>query len=235
MITDWDCSDSVIYNMDTNGARFFRNTNIWTTEDNEYLYADCGEFVDAKQLYRLTENGYILTEEQELWSDSLDYYRDNGYALLKHNVQIDDVKNKVLVFSDWGEYWKEPGNAFLTNNPILVSYDTEQGDSLFIRSDSMFLYTRDPVAERLERERIAKHRADSSALADSLQRVAEAAKAEKTAPKTEKKETTTVQQVETEKEPPLSNKQMAEQAMASLNKLKKDKKTKRGVPWLPSG
>ena len=218
--------DSVIYNMDTNGARFFRNTNIWNTEDNEYLYADCGEFDDAKQLYRLTENGYILTEEQELWSDSLDYYRDNGYALLKHNVQIDDVKNKVLVFSDWGEYWKEPGNAFLTNNPILVSYDTEQGDSLFIRSDSMFLYTRDPVAERLERERIAKHRADSIALADSLQRVAEAAKAEKTAPKTEKKETTTVQQVESEKEPPLSNKQMAEQALASLNKLKKDKKAK---------
>ena len=55
--------DSVIYNMDTNGARFFRNTNIWNTEDNEYLYADCGEFDDAKQLYRLTENGYILTEE----------------------------------------------------------------------------------------------------------------------------------------------------------------------------
>ncbi|MBQ5843742.1 MAG: hypothetical protein IIW52_02660 [Alistipes sp.] len=171
--------DSVIYNMESNNARFFRNTNIWNTEDNEYLYADCGEFHDAEQLYRLTENGYILTEEQELWSDSLDYYRDRGYALLKHNIQIDDTKNKIIAFGDWGEYWKEPGNAFLTSNPSMVSYDAEQGDSLFIRSDSMFLYTKDPVAERLERERLAKLRQDSIAFADSLQRVAKLAEKER--------------------------------------------------------
>ncbi len=171
--------DSVIYNMESNNARFFRNTNIWNTEDDEYLYADCGEFHDAEQLYRLTENGYILTEEQELWSDSLDYYRDRGYALLKHNIQIDDTKNKIIAFGDWGEYWKEPGNAFLTSNPSMVSYDAEQGDSLFIRSDSMFLYTKDPVAERLERERLAKLRQDSIALADSLQRAAKLAEKER--------------------------------------------------------
>lgn len=212
--------DSVIYNMDTNGARFFRNTNIWNVEDKEYLYADCGEFDDAKQLYRLTENGYILTEEQELWSDSLDYYRDNGYALLKRNVQIDDVKNKILVFGDWGEYWKEPGNAFLTDNPIMISYDTEQGDSVFIRSDSMYLYTKDPVAERLERERIAKHRADSIALADSLQRMAQQAKAESVA------ESEIEAPTEESEERPMTNKQRTEQALASLNKLKRDKKSK---------
>ena len=209
--------DSVIYNMDTNGARFFRNTNIWNTEDNEYLYADCGEFDDAKQLYRLTENGYILTEEQELWSDSLDYYRDNGYALLKNNVQIDDVKNKVLVFSDWGEYWKEPGNAFLTNNPILISYDTEQGDSLFIRSDSMYLYTRDPVAERIERQRIAKHIADSIAIADSLKLVAQQAEAEKAAKKGDEEQ----EQLE---QGTLKSKQRQDQARGSLDKNKRDRK-----------
>ena len=211
--------DSVIYNMDTNGARFFRNTNIWNTEDNEYLYADCGEFDDAKQLYRLTENGYILTEEQEVWSDSLDYYRDNGYALLKHNVQIDDVKNKVLVLSDWGEYWKEPGNAFLTNNPVLVSYDAEQGDSLYIRSDSMYLYTRDPVAERIERERIARHIADSIALADSLQRVAQMAEAEKVVKKDD-------EQVDKSEQGPMKNKQRQDLARNSLDKNKRDRRSR---------
>lgn len=211
--------DSVIYNMDTNGARFFRNTNIWNTEDDEYLYADCGEFDDAKQLYRLTENGYILTEEQEVWSDSLDYYRDNGYALLKHNVQIDDVKNKVLVLSDWGEYWKEPGNAFLTNNPVLVSYDAEQGDSLYIRSDSMYLYTRDPVAERIERERIARHIADSIALADSLQRVAQMAEAEKVVKKDD-------EQVDKSEQGPMKNKQRQDLARNSLDKNKRDRRSR---------
>ena len=160
--------DSLIYNMDSNNARFFTNTHIWNTEQNEYLFADRGEYHDADQLYRLTKNGYILTQTQELWSDSLDYYRDRGYALLRHNVQIDDTDNKIIALGDWGEYWKEPGNAFLTSDPVIVSYDTEQGDSLYIRSDSMYLYTRDPVAERLAR----KMKADSIARADSLAKVA---------------------------------------------------------------
>ncbi len=213
--------DSVIYNMDTNNARFFRNTNIWNSEDEEYLYADCGEFRSDDDLYRLTENGYILTAEQELWSDSLDYYRERGYALLKNNIQIDDVKNKILIFGDWGEYWKEPGNAFLTADPSMISYDVEQGDSLFIRSDSMFLYTRDPVAERLERERIAKHRADSLAMADSLAKVAKSAKpAENTSSTVQQEE---YGEDEVEQPTTLTNEERRNQALATLNMVKSGK------------
>lgn len=156
--------DSVVYNIETNHADFFYNTNIWNTRENEYLYADCGSFDRDSQLYSLKRNGYILTENQELWSDTLDYFRERGYALLKSNIQIDDRSQMVMAFGDWGEYWKEPGNAFLTRDPIVLSYDVSQGDSVFMRSDSMFLYTRDPVRERLERER-----------ADSLRRAAERA------------------------------------------------------------
>ena len=220
--------DSVIYNMDTNNARFFRNTNIWNQENNEYLYADCGEFRDSEDLYRLTENGYILTEEQELWSDSLDYYRERGYALLRNNIQIDDNKNKILAFGDWGEYWKEPGDAFLTKDPSMVSYDAEQGDSLFIRSDSMYLFTKDPVAERLERERIAKHRADSIAIADSLAKVAKEAEMAKNAPKSstkgEEHGEIDVEQPST----PMTNQQRREQALAALDKAKKGSNRNRG-------
>ena len=220
--------DSVIYNMDTNNARFFRNTNIWNQENNEYLYADCGEFRDSEDLYRLTENGYILTEEQELWSDSLDYYRERGYALLRNNIQIDDNKNKILAFGDWGEYWKEPGDAFLTKDPSMVSYDAEQGDSLFIRSDSMYLFTKDPVAERLERERIAKHRADSIALADSLAKVAKEAEIAKNAPKsTTKGEEHGEIEVE-QPSTPMTNQQRREQALAALDKAKKGSSRNRG-------
>lgn len=176
--------DSVIYNTETNHAQFFTNTNIWKPAENEYLYADRGTFSRDGEHYSLTLNGYILTEEQELWSDTLDYYGERGYARLKRNIQIDDTEQKVLVFGDWGEYWREPGDAFLTRDPVLVSYDTSEGDSVFIRSDSMYLYTKDPVAERLARERAdsiakaeEKMRADSIALADSLAK-AKAAQAE---------------------------------------------------------
>ncbi len=210
--------DSVIYNMESKNAKFFKHTNIWNTEDNEYLYADCGEFVSSSDLYRITENGYILTEEQEVFSDSLDYYRERGYAKLKNNIQIDDTTQKIIAFGDWGEYWKEPGDAILTQDPAMVSYDSEQSDSLFIRSDTMFFFTKDPVAERLERERVARHRADSIAHAkdsvaaarDSLAAVAKAKGKGKPQDETQA--------------PPQSNAERTERAKQALEQARADRK-----------
>ena len=163
-------SDSVVYNTETNFAQFFTRTNIWnkdqkaTRAEDDYLYTDGGTYDKATQLYTLTRNGYILTKDQELMCDTLYYYRDSNYARLKRNIQIDDRVQKMLLFGDWGEYWKEPGNVFVTKNPSLISYDTTQSDSVFISSDSMYVNTRFPIREKIEK-----------ALKDSLERAAKAA------------------------------------------------------------
>lgn len=163
--------DSVVYNLTTDHAYYFRHTNIWNTQ-GDYLYADRGSYDKGGELYTVTENGYILTEKQEVWSDSIDYYKLAGHAVLRGNIQIDDTEHKVLAFGDFGEYWKEPGNAFLTRRPAVVSYDTSQGDSLFMAADSMFLYTIDPARQRADSLRAAARAADSlhadSLHADSL-------------------------------------------------------------------
>lgn len=155
--------DSVIYNMATDNAFFFRNTNIWNKE-GDYLYADRGAYRKADSLYKVTSNGYVLTDKQEMWSDSIDFYRAEDHIILWRDIQIDDTEHKVLAFGDYGEYWKEPGNAFLTRRPSIVSYDLSQGDSLFMRADSMFLFTINENAER---------RAAEAAAADSLARSAD--------------------------------------------------------------
>ena len=155
--------DSVVYNMATDNAFFFRNTNIWNKE-GDYLYADRGAYRKADSLYKVTSNGYVLTDKQEMWSDSIDFYRAEDHIILWRDIQIDDTEHKVLAFGDYGEYWKEPGNAFLTSRPSIVSYDLSQGDSLFMRADSMFLFTINENAER---------RAAEAAAADSLARSAD--------------------------------------------------------------
>ena len=132
--------DSVVYNMDSDNAYFFERTNIWSRDGN-YLYADRGEYRKADTLYLVTRNGYVLTDEQEMWSDSIDFYRARNHAVLRSGIQIDDTPHKVLVFGDYGEYWKEPGDALLTRRPSAVSYDLSQGDSLFMRADSIMLRT----------------------------------------------------------------------------------------------
>ena len=97
--------DSVIYDLQTDHAYFFDNTNIWN-QQGDYLYADRGEYEKPDELYSLTRNGYVLTDKQELWSDSLDYYRATGHLVLRRNIQIDDTEHKSLAFGDYGEYWK---------------------------------------------------------------------------------------------------------------------------------
>ena len=155
--------DSVVYNMATDNAFFFKHTNIWNKE-GDYLYADRGAYRKADSLYKVTRNGYVLTDKQEMWSDSIDFYRAEDHIILWRDIQIDDTEHKVLAFGDYGEYWKEPGNAFLTRRPSIVSYDLSQGDSLFMRADSMFLFTINENAER---------RAAEAAAADSLARSAD--------------------------------------------------------------
>ncbi len=143
--------DSVVYNMATDNAYFFDRTHIWSS-GGDYLYADRGEYRKADTLYLVTRNGYLLTAEQELWSDSIDFYRAQNHAILRRDIQIDDTTHKVLAFGDYGEYWKQPGNALLTRRPAVVSYDLSQGDSLFMRADSICLYTLPWVDDAPEEE-----------------------------------------------------------------------------------
>ena len=157
--------DSVVYNMATDNAYFFEQTNIWN-RDGDYLYADRGSYEKLDTLYIITRNGYILTEKQEIWSDSIDYYRTKNHVIMRRDLQLDDTEHKVIGFGDYGEYWKEPGNAFLTRRPAVVSYDLSQGDSLFMRADSMYLFTINEAQQRREAAAAA-----ARALADSLARV----------------------------------------------------------------
>lgn len=155
--------DSVVYNMATDNAFFYDRTNIWN-RDGDYLYADRGAYEKADTLYIVTRNGYLLTDKQEMWSDSIDFYRMRNHVILRRDIQLDDTEHKVLAFGEYGEYWKEPGNALLTDRPSAISYDRSQGDSLFMRADTMYLFTINEAAER----RAAERRAAEQARADSL-------------------------------------------------------------------
>lgn len=154
--------DSIVYDLATDNAHFFEHTNIWS-HNGDFLYADRGTYRKIDTVYFVTRNGYLLTEKQEMWSDSIDYFRPRNHVVLHHDLQIDDSEHKVLAFGDYGEYWKEPGDAFLTRRPSVVSYDTSEGDTIYMRSDSMFLYT----INRFEEARKAR----AAAVADSLARV----------------------------------------------------------------
>lgn len=153
---DYDLkSDSAIYNTETKVARFFDNSKIWNA-DGDYLSADEGYYDQSQNLYMVTRNGYILTAEQEMWGDSLAYYRGQEHIIAHGNIQMDDFEHKMLAFGDYAEYWSEPGNAILTKNPSAVSYDLSQSDSVFMSADTMMFFTINRYEEQAEKQKAAE-------------------------------------------------------------------------------
>ena len=132
--------DSVIFNTKTEDARYFTNTNIWNDKD-EYLFANQGTYTKSRDLHNLTRDAYILSPEREIWSDTLEYCKADGHIVGRNNIQIDDTEQMILGFADYGEWWDEPGNALFTRRPSMINYDLEQGDSLFLAADTMWMYT----------------------------------------------------------------------------------------------
>ena len=132
--------DSVIFNTQTEDARYFTNTNIWNDKD-EYLFANEGSYTKARDLHNLTRDAYILSPEREIWSDSLEYCKADGHIVGRSNIQVDDTEQKILGFADYGEWGDEPGNALFTRRPSMINYDPEQSDSLFLAADTMWMYT----------------------------------------------------------------------------------------------
>ena len=132
--------DSVIFNTETENARYFTNTNIWNDKD-EYLFANEGSYTKHLDLHHLTRDAYILSPEREIWSDTIEYYRTDGHIIGRRNIQMDDTTQKVLGFADYGEWWDEPGNALFTRRPSMINYDPQQPDSLFLSADTLWLYT----------------------------------------------------------------------------------------------
>lgn len=132
--------DSVIFNTKTEDAKYFTNTNIWNNKD-EYLFANQGTYTKSRDLHYLTRDAYILSPEREIWSDTLEYCKAEGHIVCRNNIQIDDTEQKILGFADYGEWWDEPGNALFTRRPSMINYNTEEGDSIFLAADTMWMYT----------------------------------------------------------------------------------------------
>ncbi|MBO7198684.1 MAG: hypothetical protein J6V26_01465 [Alistipes sp.] len=132
--------DSIIFNTQTEDARYFTNTNIWNNKE-EYLFANEGSYTKARDLHNLTRDAYILSPEREIWSDSLEYNGADSHIIGRSNIQVDESEQMIMGFADYGEWWDEPGNALFTRRPSMINYDPEQGDSLYLAADTMWLYT----------------------------------------------------------------------------------------------
>lgn len=131
-------TDSLTYNMDSEVITFLTRTVIWDTTTN-ILVADKGNYKTKEKTYNFTENGYIMTADQEMWADTMSYFSTMREATMTNNVQVDDSVNNTVALSDWAYYNDSLGKAILGREPSIRMFDTVNQDTSYMRADTIYM------------------------------------------------------------------------------------------------
>ena len=143
MFTDSVCivSNRVDYHTDTDVAVFFDKTTAW--KDGNILYANSGYFDRKANLLAFNKDSYILTKDQELWADTLKYWRNSGNVELYRNVQVLDTVQSAICLADKAVYIPQPRRIELSQKPVvgMYSYENDVADTLFLSGDRIIYST----------------------------------------------------------------------------------------------
>ena len=130
-------TDSLIFWGDRNHADFLGKMAAW--QDSSYLMSGKGWYNRDREEYFFREDVYIMTPDNEIWTDSLFYKRKTTDAELYSNTQILDPTQSSIIFADYAKYIDNPRSFDLYKNPAIASYSYENGvaDTLFISGETI--------------------------------------------------------------------------------------------------
>lgn len=134
--------DTLYYDTQREIARFHGNTQGWYGDNT--ISSGAGRYERTVEKLYFRKDVHILTEDYEMWSDSLYYDRLTEYSHLLGNVQLLDTVDKAIALAGELRFWNEPRRAELYRSPALVTIDeNEEGvrDSVFLSGDTLIYYT----------------------------------------------------------------------------------------------
>lgn len=131
-------TDSIGINLETEFVTFYAKTDIWSSK-GDFLQSYSGTYDRAKEYYHFTDSAYVMSEKQEVWADSINYWSTLKESELKKNIQITDTTQKIISFGDYGHYWGALKKVILTQNPSIVAYNQNPEDSTFLRADTIII------------------------------------------------------------------------------------------------
>ena len=130
-------TDSLIFWGNRNHADFLGELAAW--QDSSYLSAGKGWHNRDSEEYFFEKNVYIMTTDNEIWTDSLFYKRSTSDAELYSNTQILDTVQSSIIFADYAKYLNNPRSFDLYKNPSVAtySYENDVADTLFVSGDTI--------------------------------------------------------------------------------------------------
>ncbi|MGL5912930.1 MAG: OstA-like protein [Bacteroidales bacterium] len=131
-------SDSLHYFTDDETALFFKQTYVF--HDDVFMSFLEGSYQGKIDYFFMTQNVYMMSKEQEAWSDTAQYYRSQKESDMFGNVQLFDSTQYAAVLAEHVKILENQDVAFATRNPVGVIFsENPADDTMFIKADTLLV------------------------------------------------------------------------------------------------
>ena len=124
------------YRSDLSTAYFGFGTDMW--QKDQMLSANDGWYDRNQELFFFRRKVHLLTQDQEIWSDSLFYHRAVNDVEMMGHVEVMDTTRNVFGLAGRFEYVDSLSQIRMTREPAIISIsDDEKGrrDTVYVGAD----------------------------------------------------------------------------------------------------
>lgn len=133
----------LIYNTDSQVARFGEATNMW--KDDGFLYADDGWYDRNGKEVHFSNRVYMNDPSYEAWSDDVNYDQKSGEINMYRNSQILDTTHKAYYTANHIRYERDTvdGVVTMTEEPAIIFCGENENkvvDTLYFGADTLVTF-----------------------------------------------------------------------------------------------
>ena len=130
-------ADSARYNKNEQLATVLGKIVFWHKDG--VLKANKGTYHEPTKTFRLFENSYALSKENQAWADSIVYNKEKELLYLGRNICILDTANHGALLGDYGFADSNREYTFMTKSAAAAMFRPKE-DTLFLRADTLMAY-----------------------------------------------------------------------------------------------
>ena len=129
------------YRSDLSTAYFGYGTDMW--QDDNMLSADDGWYDRSRELFFFRRKVHLLTKDQEVWADSMYYYRALNDIDMLGNAELMDTTRNVYALAGKFHYRDSLSEIRMLDDPAIMSILDDEGqvDTLYIGADQFLMRT----------------------------------------------------------------------------------------------
>ena len=136
-------TNSLDYNSETSFATFGSNTDMWNKEN--MLSADSGWYDRSREVFLFNRNVHLMSDTQEVWCDSVYYYRAVNDVTMLGNVQVIDTTRNISAVAGRMDYCDSLSRIKMKRDPAFIATTTDDKgatDTVFVAAENIDYWTR---------------------------------------------------------------------------------------------